>query len=91
MWMAELRGLSFVAWLTFRRQVFARKSIVAGVLIVMLTMATAIWSQRMESRYDPEIADQAMKQIDFLTNTVVVRLFVLVTDSCVDLCDSGHW
>lgn len=74
--MAELRGLCYLIWLTFRRQVFARKSIVAGVLIVMLTMATAIWTQRIESRVDPEVADPALKQLDFLTNTVVVRLFV---------------
>lgn len=73
---AELRGLLYLAWLTFRRQVFARKSVVAGVLVVMLTMATAIWTQRVEARSQAREVDSALEQIDFLTNTVVVRLFV---------------
>lgn len=100
MLIAELRGLAYLAWLTFRRQVFARKSIVASVLIIMLTMATAIWTQRVESRAQREVADATVAQteassqdnssleeesqvadasnlqIDFLTNIVIVRLFV---------------
>jgi ABC-2 type transport system permease protein len=73
--MRELRGLTYLSWLTFRRQILARKSIVAAVLIVLLTMATAIWTQRNESRSAEQGTDLFERQFAFITNTVVVQLF----------------
>lgn len=74
--MRELRGLVYLAWLTCRRQAWARKSLVAAVLIIMLTMATAIWTQRGDFLKEANEAVRQTKQFSFMTNTVVVRLFV---------------
>lgn len=73
--MRELRGLFYLSFLTFRRQIFARKSIVAAVLVIMLTMATAIWTQRNETREGQDAAEIFDRQISFMTNTVVVQLY----------------
>jgi hypothetical protein len=73
--MRELRGLIYLSFLIFRRQIFSRKSIVAAVLVIMLTMATAIWTQRFEVR-EGQTADQIFdRQFAFMTNTVVVQLY----------------
>ncbi|MBX3420309.1 MAG: ABC transporter permease [Pirellulaceae bacterium] len=74
--MRELAGLVSLSLLTFRRQILARKSFVAAVLIAMLTMATGIWTQRRHHFHEQDELDPLIAQLDFMTNTVVVRLFV---------------
>jgi ABC-2 type transport system permease protein len=50
----EFRGLSYLAWITFRRQLFARKTGIAVVLIVMAALATLVWARRGMPRIDDD-------------------------------------
>jgi ABC-2 type transport system permease protein len=42
----ELRGLTYLSWLTFRRQLIARKSLIAIILIGLICLATIVWTQK---------------------------------------------
>lgn len=44
--MRELRGLAYASALTMHRQIFARKTLVAGVLVALASLATLAWTLR---------------------------------------------
>ena len=73
--MRELSGLAFLSWLTFRRQILARKSIVARA-----GGDVGHGHRHLDSRNESTAADDAStalnRQVEFLTNTVVVQLYV---------------
>lgn len=44
--MREWRGLAFLAWLTFERQLATRKTLLAIGLLTMLVLVTILWARR---------------------------------------------
>jgi ABC-type transport system involved in multi-copper enzyme maturation permease subunit len=50
--MRELRGLMQVSLLTMRRQLFARKTIVAIVLVSLMALVAVTWTVRWSQRYE---------------------------------------
>jgi ABC-type transport system involved in multi-copper enzyme maturation permease subunit len=53
----EIRGLGYLAWLTFQRQALARKSVIAMILAAMLVLGVYTWSIRRV----PEILEDHIK------------------------------
>lgn len=70
--MRELRALVQVSLLTMRRQLFARKSIVAIVLIVLMVLVAVTWTVRWSRRFE-ENADRTRKVTHFDGKTKVAE------------------
>lgn len=50
--MREIRGLFQVSLLTMRRQLWARKTLVAGILIVLMALVALTWTVRWSQRFE---------------------------------------
>lgn len=72
--MRELRGLTFLAWLTFVRQLFARKTIIAIVLIVLLSLATVAWGRRFHVAVDVE-PERFREAMNGFTDLIIMPIF----------------
>lgn len=70
--MRELRGLAFVSFLTLRRQLFAKKSLVAGVLIALMSLASLAWTMRRGAM----LADRPKRLALEFSNDVIMQVFV---------------
>lgn len=73
--MRELRALTHLAWLTLRRQLTGRKTLIAVMLVGLLCLATIVWSRRHGVAADaPAIArDRATAQF---TQQIILPLYV---------------
>lgn len=72
--MRELRGLAFLGWLTFRRQLAARKTAIAIVLLGMLCLATIVWSRHFHNRFHGEDASQQIVRL--FAQAVIMPVYV---------------
>ncbi|MGL5095588.1 MAG: ABC transporter permease subunit, partial [Planctomycetia bacterium] len=71
--MNEARGLSYLSWLTFRRQALGRKSLIVVVLVVMACLVTTLWAQRTAER-QPDLKEKV--RLQRFTDRVVLPVFV---------------
>lgn len=73
--MREVRGLLYLSWLTFRRQLLARKTLIAIVLIGLLCLATVVWAQRILPRIE-ESADPKESAVSKFSEIVVMPIYL---------------
>lgn len=73
--MRQWRGLTYLTWLTFRRQLAARKTVVALVLILLCALATLAWSRTFRLPPDADPA-RVTKAMNGFVEAILMPLFV---------------
>lgn len=73
--MREFRGLAFLAWLTFRRQLLARKTAIALVLIGLLGLATIVWTER----FLPRVENDAKPYVGVYRFTEIIVMSIYIS------------